>query len=260
MITKTLQPKTLELIHQYTDFSTGNVRISIPYFNNRRSGIRHGLRVLLGKGTPKDIYDEVTLVALREKIKLPELDASAFKKLLVDANIGIDCSGFAFHILNLESVTRKLGSMRSHLHFPLVSNMIGRIIVRYFRTVENAGVATFAHDTNSHHIELVDIAPGDIITMLNAPSADRIANHILVIHQVEYQNDTPTTLHYSHSIAWPSDGEYGHGVRQGSITITDLTKPITEQVWTEASDTRASNYTLERARASTTDTRRLNWF
>lgn len=67
-------------------------------------------------------------------------------------------------------------------------------------------------------------------------------------------------IHYVHSIALPSDGEYGHGVREGTIEITDINKPITEQKWTEAGKTGMENYTCARAQKALTEIRRLRWF
>jgi hypothetical protein len=135
------------------------------------------------------------------------------------------------------------------------------------RPIENANVATFAHIKNTMPIALKDVAPGDIITMV---SSDEIKNaagrsildnrdHILVVHQVEYQNFIPTTIHYSHSIAWPTDGEYGHGVRQGIIEVYHADKPITEQDWTENGKIGDENYTFVRAKKSKTDIRRFPW-
>jgi hypothetical protein len=120
-------------------------------------------------------------------------------------------------------------------------------------------VRTFAHEKNSRAVALADVVPGDTITMLGA------TDHILVITQVEYQNFIPTVLHYAHSIAWPSDGEYGHGVRTGTITIADIAKPLAEQIWEEAGKNgtgknNPGNYTLKGATTSVTELRRLNWF
>lgn len=129
------------------------------------------------------------------------------------------------------------------------------------RPAENVDVATLAHDKNSSTVDLREIMPGDFVTMLNTMNKeDRVRDHVIVIHQIEYQNFVPTTIHYSHSVAWPSDGEYGHGVRQGIITILDVTKPITEQKWIEDDKTGSENYTSIRAQKSLSEIRRLRWF
>jgi hypothetical protein len=53
-------------------------------------------------------------------------------------------------------------------------------------------------------------------------------------------------------MAWPSDGQYGHGVRQGKITIVNAEKTILDQDWSET-------YTFARAQKSLTEIRRLRW-
>jgi hypothetical protein len=89
-------------------------------------------------------------------------------------------------------------------------------------------------------------------------------NHILVIYQIEYQNFIPTTLHYAHAIAWPTDGEFGHGLHKGIIEIINPEKDLFEQRWIElGKDSLVNgdeNYTFSRARKSKTEIRRLNWF
>jgi hypothetical protein len=138
------------------------------------------------------------------------------------------------------------------------------------RPAENADVATFAHNKNSRLLTLTETRPGDIIVMVeNNLSGDQKKtldrnnrDHILFIHQVDYQNFVPTALYYSHSIAWPSDGTYGHGVRQGKIEILDIHKPLTEQKWIEnekigGSDAMSENYTFTHALKARTEIRRM---
>ena len=123
-----------------------------------------------------------------------------------------------------------------------------------FRPVENANVATFAHDKNSRAVSIQSAEPGDMITMLGEH------DHIILVYQIEYQNFIHTILHYVHAMAWPTDGEYGHGVRYGKIEIIDSHMPLAEQKWIEVEKTGTENYTFQRAQNSRTELRRLNWF
>lgn len=168
----------------------------------------------------------------------------SLKKFLVDRNIGIDCSGLVYHILNPK-----------HLSFPFSTGFIGNLRAK-FRPVENTSVASLAHEKNSKVVTLSEVMPGDIITMLGGPENDE-RDHILVIHQIDYKDFLPATIYYTHAVAWPTDGEYGHGVRQGIIEITGITKPIAEQRWIEAEKTGEENYTFTRAQKSITSLRRL---
>lgn len=258
MNTRRLTDQTFSLIDTYLNFKVGSAVTNIPYFNNRKQAKRASLRAEVGKGSPREILDEVSLLTLRDKITVDAFTNDTFKKFLVENDIGIDCSGLAYYILASEARARDKHQLDRLLSYPLARGLF-RKIKAHFYPVENTDVATFAHDKNSHIIEIKDAAPGDIITM-ESDDASPLRNHILVIHQIEYQNFVPITLHYTHSIAWPSDGEYGHGVRQGIIDIVDSTKPLTEQRWIENNTTDTQNYTLARAKASKTALRRIKGF
>lgn len=262
MNTKIVSEQTLKVIDQYRNFHIGNAICSIPYFNNRIVSKRAGLRANIGKGSPRDIFEEVEQIIRLQKIDLNSLDGEHLKKILVDNNIGIDCSGFAYYILNEESMFLGKGTLDKHLHFPYSKGIFGKI-KSMLRPVENTGVNTFAHSKNSKKIEIKDVKVGDIITILrNEDEQVRniIRNHILIITQIEYQNFLPITLHYAHSIAWPTDGEYGHGIHTGKIDILDINKNILDQRWIENEKIGDENYTHSSAKSSTVELRRLNWF
>lgn len=252
MNTKLISDKALAVIDQYKNFSIASATCSVPYFNNSRAGLRGAMRAEVGKGNPKDIYEEVEQITVKGKLDTKTFDNEYLKKFLVEKNLGIDCSAFAYYILNEESQARNKGVLDRHLSFPFAGGFLGNLKAK-MRPVENADVRTFAHEKNSTVIALKEVVPGDMITILGDP------NHILIIHQIEYQNFLPTTLHYSHAMAWPSDGLYGHGIHQGRIDILDLNKPLTEQRWIELEKTGAENYTFSRAQNSTTELRRLRF-
>ncbi len=162
-----------------------------------------------------------------------------------------------YHVLEAESLSRGKGILKAHLAFPFSKGFIGRLRSK-IRPAENAGVTTFAHDANSRTIPLKDAEPGDIITMVGGPDTGE-RDHILLIHQIDFIETLPAVIHYTHAMAWPSDGEYGHGVRQGMITMIDSRQNITDQNWIEAEKTGSENYTFTRAQKSDTQIRRLNW-
>ncbi len=260
MTTKTVSSETLTLIDSYLHFKPTlkrDVSIPIPYYNNRRRASRAQLRALVGKGNPQDIFDEVSIIGLKQKISPELLDENNLTNFLVEHSIGIDCSGLAYYLLNEESKTRGKGAINNRLKFPYSTGVIRSIRAR-MRPVENTGAKSFAHDSNSKKVNLRDIQPGDFCTMIGP--TDEIGDHIIFFHEIEYQNEIPTILHYTHSIAWPADGQYAHGVRQGTITIVDIDKPIAEQIWTEKNTTGNENFTHGRAKESITEVRRLSWF
>jgi hypothetical protein len=85
-------------------------------------------------------------------------------------------------------------------------------------------------------------------------------DHILLVCEVEYENSIPKKIHYSHSVAYPEDGLYGTGVRNGYIEITNPDLPITEADWVEEKKQGYANLLFVRANKSKTEVRRLKWF
>ena len=269
MNTKLISKPALDTIDQYLHFKVGTALCAVPYFNNRHKRQRAGLRAAIGKGSPKEILDEVEIVGMKEKISTETWTDVLLKKFMCDEDIGIDCSGLAYYILSAENRAKGYGSLDRHISFPNRSFL--RRFAAKFRPVENTDVLAFANDKNSILVDLKDIQPGDFITFTSTQatnieegklqenkSSER--NHIIVIHQVDYQNFVPTAIHYTHSIAWPDDGQYGHGVRQGMIEILEPTKSLLDQKWTEKEKTGVENTTYLRAKISKTEIRRLKWW
>lgn len=257
MNTRLLSEKALFVINQYKNFNVGFAVCSIPYYNNRHMGLRGGLKAQVGKGSPEDISEELMNVAKLQKINLKAIDSITLKKMLVDNNIGIDCSGFAYYILEAESENRGKGKLKRHIFF-----INARSLFRKFRSKmqpeKNTDVATLTDNKNSRVIEIKDAVPGDMITMVGGVEGKE-RDHVLVIHQVDFKDAIPTVIYYTHAVAWPTDGEYGHGVRQGVIRINNPDKNIIEQEWIEDNKTGNDNYTFTRSLKSKTEIRRLNW-
>ena len=258
MNTKVLSERAISVIDQYLHFKVGNAVTRVPYLNNKTTRSRAALRVLIGKGSPKDILDEINSKLVKSHVASDVLSDEALNKLLVDNNIGIDCSGFAYYVLNAENEELGKDSLSKHLKLIKCHGLIGKIRCA-LRPIENCGVETFASDQNSKIISLNEIQPGDMITMLDcADSSER--DHILVIHQVEYQNFIPTKIHYSHAISYPEDGVYGTGTRQGVIEIINQGKNLLEQKWIEEGKEGEANRLLICAKKSKTEIRKLKWW
>ena len=199
-----------------------------PYFNNSRERMRMGLRAQVGKGTPEEISEEAQLAAFREHIDLAVLAPQMRKNFLVSHKFGVDCSGFAYHILDAEARARGLGPLYKHLNFPYSASLLssfGRSLRR--RYAENCDVRTFAHTSNSREIPLAEIAPGDFLIRLagvNQPSEVLTKegpfvqrDHIIIVTAVDGPNIT-----LAQSEARPEDGRYNHGVRVETLPLTPL--------------------------------------
>lgn len=258
MNTQTLSPEALSVINQYLHFQFGSAVCSVPYYNNKVRGARGGLRAYTGKGSPKDIFDEIETVILKNRLDPKTLSDDSLKKLLADSNIGIDCSGLAYHILKTESQSRNLPSLNGKISFINAKGIFGKIRT-FINPAGNCDVSTLADETNSKMVHLKDARPGDFITMISS-NKDKERNHILIIHQVDNIDSITTKIHYTHAVAYPEDGIYGTGIKQGSVEITNLDAPITEQRWLENGFEGPANKIFIRANGSKTELRRLAWF
>ncbi|MDD2656413.1 MAG: ATP-grasp domain-containing protein [Patescibacteria group bacterium] len=232
-----------KMIEHYLNLKVGNTTITCPYFNNRRSQIRGALAVLIGKGSPESIEEELQIISLKEKIDLGNLPAEKIKEFLVNNNLGVDCSGFVYHILDALTQDKKNKKLKQIIHFPLAKSVVRKMIAK-LRPAENCGVTTLAHEINSKKINLKEVEANDFIIFLGSgPKQDY--NHIMFVESV-----TDKTINYIHAYKWPSDGQYNHGVRRGQIEIIDENKNILEQKWLEQEKTAENNWTWLQAKSA----------
>jgi len=258
MITKTLSAAALSLIDTYRNFKLANAICSVPYYNNKTRNLRGALRAYVGKGSPKDIYEEIEIILLKDKVDFSTLTGPSLHKVLVDHNIGIDCSALAYYTLSVESEDRKLGPLSKNISFIYSQGLFGKMKSN-LNPERNCDVLTFADERNSKNIPLTEVLPGDIVAMTAGPE-DAERNHILVVHQVEYEEGVPLRFHYTHAVAYPEDGLYGTGMKHGWIEILDSSKPLVEQRWSENDIEGEALRIYRRAQKSLTQLRRLNWF
>jgi hypothetical protein len=245
--------KARETIDLYLALPIGT-KPSCPYFNNRRRKSRGGLRVLKGKGSPAEIVEETEICAKLRRIKIAELSTDKLKEFLVAEDLGIDCSGFVYHVLNSYCQEKKERSIQSYVK-SIRTGFIGKFLAR-LRPAENLGVSSFRNDKNSFEIKPSQAEPGDFITFMGT-GKDRTYNHIVVITGIEKANND-TRISYAHSYSWPSDGVYQHGVREGDILVHG--DNLLGGTWKEQGVTGADNYTYESARnAKEVSVRRLNF-
>lgn len=214
---------------------------SCPYFNNRRRKNKGGLRVLKGKGTPRELVEEALLFSKTKHTDLASLSKEGIKAFMVQHDLGVDCSGFTYHVLDAlchaklhKSLKQVMKSTREGMFSSLIT---------YIRPAENTGVHSFRDDKNSYEVPIGNILPGDMIIMMGT-GKDKTYNHILVVTTVE-RTDRNLHISYAHSYQWPSDGLYDHGVREGLI-ITQGSN-ILDGEWTEKNITGKDNFTYQSA-------------
>lgn len=259
-----LSPLAEKVIENYFNLPYQDISgVRCPYFINARRPMRGQLRVLVGKGSPEEIVDESKIISIQYKLGLfdkngtlswpsPEL----IRKFLVEQNLGIDCSGFASHVLRAHYLETKKIDITKKIRM-CAPNQIFRNLISKLRPIENMDVKVFACDYNS---ELVNyekqgygaIKPGDYIVMIETGPLQK-RNHIVVITSCDGH-----TIEYVHARSWNSEGKYGHGVSRGKIIIKDEKQNILNQDWIENEIVGEKNETLlEAKQAKVLEIRRL---
>ena len=256
----TLSVPAMKVVADYLRLPFSKNNVSTPYFNNKRNKVRGGLRVNIGKGTPMEIVNEAIITGLREKTDVNKLTDKELQRFLVEHNLGVDCSGFAYHILDAEMKARRKTELKKYLFFPQAKNLFRKILVK-LRTAESTSVKVLTDTKNTHLVNLADIQPGDLVTILSSKKFSN-PDHVLLIKSVDYKSkgNELENIHYIHSYRWNTDGLYKHGVREGSVNILDKNKTILEQKWLENNQIGEKNETKKLAQeAQSVEIHRLNW-
>ena len=260
------------MIHDYFNLPfQGLQEVRCPYFNNTRANLRAQLRALVGKGTPQEIVEEARIISIQYQagffdkngVSCPSYKQTGqsanpedLRRFLIAHHLGIECSGFVTNVL------REHFKQTKHLDFLkkmfFVSPWHGiRWLIARLRPVENMSVRRYADDRNTIRLkELTSIAPADVIIMLETGPTNK-RNHIILITDVRPEAGS-TTVTYVHARAWASEGQFGHGVSRGTITISAPDKSLLEQTWTENGLVNDANETyLEAKKAKRLEIRRV---
>lgn len=245
-----LNQNAIHTIEHYEALQLGDHTIITPYFNNKHSGVRAGLRVLTGKGSPSEIEEEALLLAQKEHVDLSKKNKEELIAFLKNKNLGVECSGFVFHVLNAQTD----GKLQKKLYVP---GSFFRKIIGSLRTAENTNVKTLAHEKNSSAVKHIqDIKPGDMIIMIGTGTNHEL-DHVLLVDNVEKSADD-IAVHYVHSLKWNSLGVKQTGVKHGEIRLK-IGQALTDGLWLEAQQTEKKNETFWRATsAKQLEIRRLN--
>jgi len=258
-----LSPRANKLLDNYFNLPFKDVSdVRCPYYINKKYPHRGQLKALVGKGTPTDIVEEAKIISIQywygifDKHGLchipTEKRAEELRKYLIDVGLGIDCSGFVTHILNVHfKEANGLNILRLLPRAYFMSFF--RELICFFRPVENIGVRAYVSDKTTTKIEKIsDISPADVVVMLEiGPNKKR--NHILLITEIN-----GNTIKYAHARAWSCEGQYGHGVAKGEIYIVNPNDGLLEQEWTEFKKTGDQNETfLEAKNARVLEVRRI---
>lgn len=186
-------------------------RVRIPYWRNRflTGGLRRIQGPFGGKGTPNQIR-RVTLKKAKEAgLKLERMSETEISRFMKQKRIGLDCSGFAFQILNFLYPGfwqgLKMAPGRS-------KNPIRRF---------NAEALTSKENTRQVR-SLRRIMVGDLIPLI--VKGDSRVDHIMVIVDIAKEE-----IIYAHS----SSTTPISGPHLGRIRIVDWGRGLEDQEWLE---------------------------
>ncbi len=212
-----LPPKTQTLINNYLNIKFGKVAVVCPYYQNLRKKTKSP--VFSGKGTPKEIEIEIKKL-LKIKPKITKYSYDSKRLALVEANLGIDCSGFAVNILNQflkETINKTLFEL-----IPRNTLSLHHQLSFYLRPRTNLSAHKLTSPPISLPIGIDQTKPGDLIKVGKG--------HVAVVTQVLLENKKLKKIEYTHSTP-----DYGikYGVRKGEILIADPNKPLEDQNWSE---------------------------
>lgn len=230
-INKTAQ----ELINKYYGLNLGGKSVRCPYYMNLQRS--KDLRAMVGKGTPEEIEMEARIWEKLKGVDFSQMSESEIREFLVNRGIGIDCSGFVAHVLNVLS-QNALGKNLWKFLKPYNKSFLGRISY-LLKPIEKLGADILTNEENAIKIEINDVRPTDLIRL---KWKKKNSHHIVLITSVtKDENNNVCLIEYTHSIPF-----YGNesGIKTGQIRIIDINYPLEKQEWLEV-DESGVNHVLE---------------
>lgn len=266
-MTEKLSPQAQKTIYEYLNLPfPGLAGVKCPYFNNSALGQRGQLRVMIGKGSPREIVEEAKIISIQYNSGVLDKNgacpheggdhdkAQRIRRFLIDRDLGIDCSGFVSHVIRAHFLeTKKFDILRKIKKSPSKNPL--RRIISLLRPLENINVSTFADPRNSSAVKLNEVRPGDLIILLETgPKNDY--NHIILVTETGEK-----AIKYAHARKWPAEGRYGHGVYEGEIKIKNPGAGLPEQEWIEKglSEEQNETFSIKLKNAKVLEIRRLKY-
>lgn len=236
MKTLTLPTVAQNYIDRYLNLQLGGKSVVAPYYMNLKRA--KDLRAMVGKGTPDEIEMEVQIWAKLRAKDLDTMTAEAIREFMMAEDIGIDCSGFVMHVMNVwhKSTTGRSIWRKMHIY----NTDLLHKIAYFLKPVEKLGAEIITNLDNCDSIEIKDVKPGDLI---RSKWKRKNSHHVLLVSKVTFdeKSQLPVLIDYVNSTE-----QYGetNGVRYGQIKIKDVTKKLQDQEWIDFDENKI-NHTLE---------------
>ncbi|MDP3888698.1 MAG: hypothetical protein Q8Q24_01500 [bacterium] len=139
-------------LDQYFNFEIAGKKVTLPYWMNKLGKEIYGPHG--GKGTPEEIRSDTLEAAEKENKDLEKMPLEEIYSFMKQNRIGLDCSGFAYQILNFLDLEKGGDGISNS-----VAGVNGMGI-----TKTNADALT--NGINSVQVEnLKEVRPGDLIRM-----------------------------------------------------------------------------------------------
>lgn len=204
---------------EYINFAIAGKTLNVPYVTN--DGSCYCSPRSLGKGTVEEIRNELTQKTLEKKISLESSPSHKIKELMKEWGIGIDCSGFVYHLLDA-LLQKKKGIKLDNviLRYGGIIGVIERSILKAKR-VRRISATTLVSDLNTVVVrEVSKIQEGGLISLTHGAR-----KHVAIIVKVEQ-----TKIIYAHSTGTTVETS---GTHFGEIEIVDRNQGLDKQRWLE---------------------------
>jgi len=193
-----------KILDQFFNFKVAGKKVTIPYWmNDLKKGIfgPYG-----GKGTPNEIRQSTLEAARKGKIDLEKATPEQIYLLMKRNRIGLDCSGFAYQVLNL--LDRQKGN----------TGIEDRIFGVGGKGIRKTNARALCGPKNTLPVKNIgQVKPGDLIRLMRG-------DHVAVV--VEADKGKIVYAHIS--------GETKiQGPHLGTIKIVDFGEGLKKQGWNE---------------------------
>lgn len=144
-------------------------RINVPFQEDRRR---------YGKSNPEQLVTNLKEIAQEVNFDLENSSKEEIERFMKDQMLGVDCSGFVYHMLDYLLKRLNKGGMET-IGFPYASQ---------------TNVTKLADEQFSYSIEAKDLQPGDIIIM----NSEGEVKHVMIV--LDKEDDQYTYAHSSEPI------------------------------------------------------------
>ena len=229
MTIHSLPQSALDVIDGYFKLKAAkNTFVRCPYFRNPRSGReRWGLTAYSGKGSPRDIEEELRVIEKLEDADFSKMQESEIRDIMKKRKLGIECSGFIAQVL--DAWARELYKKPLYALIGFNKRGLGWIYSK-LRPYTHIDVETLVCPRNAREIDNIqDICPGDVIRF------NTTIDHAVLVTAIEDDGGAALKkIHYAQSVL----EDNREGVKRGAIEFeTPATRNLCEQRWREEPET-----------------------